>query len=77
MGDTPTHTATLHIKDAIFGSRNLLVHQKVCKAVGWAACKLGGGKQLVGATRRTRKSRSYHDTTPILSTLDGFYYDKG
>ena len=35
------------------------------------------GKQLAGASRRTRKSPSCHDTNPILSTLDGFYYDKG
>ena len=40
-----------------------------CMQISWC------GKQLPAATRRTRKSPGYHDTT--LSTVNGFYCDQG
>ena len=64
----------------------LAVHQRVtpesdtrkcAKQSGLGCMQISCGKQLAGASRRTRKSPSCHDTNPILSTLDGFYYDKG
>ena len=61
------------------GSKKRMAAESVQSSGHWAGCKLaGGGKQLAGATRpTTRKSPPCHDTTLILSTLDGFYYDKG
>ena len=89
---TLQHCSALHIAERTYDHRTPFLaqaappesdtrelQQKVCKAVGWAGCKLElvGNRWSLPRQTQQKKFDSYHDTTLILSTVDGFYYDKG